>query len=68
VKPISGKRMCKILERRGWVYDHTSGSHRIYKRDGDASTIAVPVHGNRDMRHGTQKDVMRRAGLTDADL
>jgi predicted RNA binding protein YcfA (HicA-like mRNA interferase family) len=60
--------MCKILEGRGWVYDHTSGSHRVYKRPGVGWSISVPVHGNRDMKPGTQKDCMKKAGLTDEDL
>jgi predicted RNA binding protein YcfA (HicA-like mRNA interferase family) len=67
VKPVSGKRMCRLLEERGWVHDHTEGSHRIYKRAGHR-TISVPVHGNRDLAPGTQKSIMRAAGLTDADL
>lgn len=28
----------------------------------------VPVHGNTDLKPGTQRSIMRDAGLTDADL
>jgi predicted RNA binding protein YcfA (HicA-like mRNA interferase family) len=68
VKVVSGKRMCAILEGRGWNYDHATGSHRVYKNPASEFTIAVPVHGNRDLKRGTQKGIMRQAGLTDTDL
>ena len=68
MKPISGKRMCRILERRGWEYDHTSGSHLVYKHPEFPMTLSVPVHGNRDMKIGTQIQLMRQAGLKAADL
>jgi predicted RNA binding protein YcfA (HicA-like mRNA interferase family) len=68
VKPVSGKRMCKVLERRGWSLDRINGSHHVYESPDHPFTISVPVHGNRDIPTGTQRTIMRLAGLTDADL
>ena len=68
MKPVSGKRMCKILEAHGWVFDRTKGSHRIYQGGDPSVSIPVPVHGNHDLKPGTQRDIMFQAGLTDADL
>ena len=68
MKPISGKRLCKILEQRGWVRDRTRGSHYHYEHPELPGKIVVPVHANRDLAPGTQKDLMRLAGLTEADL
>jgi predicted RNA binding protein YcfA (HicA-like mRNA interferase family) len=68
VKPVSGKRMCKILEARGWTFGRTKGSHFIYERGDPVESVPVPVHGNRDLKPGTQRTIMRQAGLTDADL
>lgn len=69
MKPISGKRLCKVLESRGWVYDRTSGSHRIYVwPQGGRPSLSVPVHGNKDLKAGTQRQLMRDTGLTEADL
>ena len=67
MKPISGKRMCQILARKDWVLDHINGSHHVFDRPGGPS-IPVPVHGNKELRLGTQKAIMRQAGLTEADL
>ena len=44
----------------------TSGSHHVYT-DG-ARTVSVPVHGNADLKPGTQRNIMRIAGITADDL
>jgi len=68
VKPISGKRMCRILEKYGWVLIRIRSSHHAFQKPGEAKTIVVPVHGNKDLKTGTQHGIMKDAGLTDADL
>lgn len=68
MKPISGKKMCKVLERHGWRLSRTKSSHHIYKKPGEPAIITVPVHGNKDLRPGTQATIMKAAGLTDDDL
>jgi predicted RNA binding protein YcfA (HicA-like mRNA interferase family) len=68
MKPVSGKWMCKVLERRGWRFIRTASSHHVYKHPESTETISVPVHGNHDLAIGTQKGIMRDAGLKDADL
>jgi HicA toxin of bacterial toxin-antitoxin, len=30
MKPISRRRLCKLVESRGWALDHSRGSHHIY--------------------------------------
>jgi predicted RNA binding protein YcfA (HicA-like mRNA interferase family) len=62
MKRMSGKEMCKVLEGLGWVLDHVRGSHHIY-RHADGRTLPVPVHGSRTMKLGTQRAVMRLAGV-----
>jgi predicted RNA binding protein YcfA (HicA-like mRNA interferase family) len=68
MKPISGKRLCKLRKLRGWTFDHIRGSHHVYTHPDAPRPIPVPVHGNRDLRAGTQRSIMREAGLTDDDL
>jgi predicted RNA binding protein YcfA (HicA-like mRNA interferase family) len=68
VKALSGKQLCKLLERRGWVWDRTSGSHQVYGRPGSRVKISVPVHWNQSLGKGLQHQLMKEAGLTDADL
>jgi predicted RNA binding protein YcfA (HicA-like mRNA interferase family) len=59
--------MCRILEKRGWHLDRVNGSHHIYIHAG-GGRVSVPVHGNADLKPGTQRNIMRDTGLTDADL
>jgi predicted RNA binding protein YcfA (HicA-like mRNA interferase family) len=68
MKPISGKRMCKVLESRGWELVRVSGSHYIYRQIGSNRRTSIPVHGNADLKPKTQRNIMRDAGLTDDDL
>jgi predicted RNA binding protein YcfA (HicA-like mRNA interferase family) len=68
VKVISGKQMCRVLEQHGWVLARINGSHHIYRDPATGRRTSVPVHGNHDLKPGTQRGIMRDAGLTDDDL
>jgi predicted RNA binding protein YcfA (HicA-like mRNA interferase family) len=68
LKALSGKQMCKVLERHGWRLDRINGSHHVYTKAGRPETIPVPVHANKTLKTGTQRGIMRKAGLTAADL
>jgi predicted RNA binding protein YcfA (HicA-like mRNA interferase family) len=67
MKRVSGKQMCKALERQGWVRTRTRGSHHRYEKPG-SQPITVPVHGNKTLKPRTQRNIMRVTGLTDDDL
>ena len=67
MKALSGREMCKVLERKGWTLIRIHSSHHIYGKPGSRS-IPVPVHGNHTLRGGTQLGIMKQAGLTEADL
>ena len=56
------------LERAGWSLSHVRGSHHYFRRPGVARPICIPVHANRTLPAGTQRAIMRQAGLRDADL
>jgi predicted RNA binding protein YcfA (HicA-like mRNA interferase family) len=60
--------MCKILERKWWYLDRIQSSHHIYKRAGHAAALSVPVHGNKTLKTGLQRALMKQAGLSDNDL
>jgi predicted RNA binding protein YcfA (HicA-like mRNA interferase family) len=32
MKAISGKTLCKVVEKNGWVLKRITGSHRIYTK------------------------------------
>jgi predicted RNA binding protein YcfA (HicA-like mRNA interferase family) len=68
VKVISGKRMCRVLEKHGWTLARINSSHHIYRHAVTGRRTVVPVHANEDLKPGTLRGIMRDAGLTDDDL
>jgi predicted RNA binding protein YcfA (HicA-like mRNA interferase family) len=66
MKAISGRELVHVLERHGWNLLRISGSHHIYGRG--TNRVVVPVHGNETLKIGLQRDLMKLAGLTEADL
>jgi predicted RNA binding protein YcfA (HicA-like mRNA interferase family) len=67
MKAVSGKEMCQILERSGWVCTRIRGSHHRYEKSG-YSPVVVPVHGNKTLKTGTQHEIMKNAGLSEDDF
>ena len=68
MKVISGKQMCRVLEQRGWTLARIKGSHHIYRHADTGRRTVVPVHGNQDLKPGTQRGIMRDADLSEDDL
>jgi predicted RNA binding protein YcfA (HicA-like mRNA interferase family) len=57
---MSGKNFVKRLKHDGWILDRVKGSHFIMRK-GSAS-IAVPVHGNEDLKPGILGSLEKQAG------
>jgi predicted RNA binding protein YcfA (HicA-like mRNA interferase family) len=68
VKPVSGKEFAKLLEARGWELARVHGSHHIYRKPGQTERISLPIHGNRPLKLGLQRHLMKIAGITEDDL
>ena len=64
MKSIFGKRLCKIVEKRGWILRKVTGSHHIYTKTGVDKILSIPVHKNQDLKIGTLKALMKIAELT----
>lgn len=67
MKRLSCAEMMRLLERHGWSVVRR-GKHSIYGKLGVSGTVPVPDHGKKTLAPGTQKSIMRAAGLTEADL
>jgi predicted RNA binding protein YcfA (HicA-like mRNA interferase family) len=68
MKAISGKKLAKIVEKRGWILKKITGSHHIYMKDGFNVRLSIPIHGNESLKIGLQSHLMKMAGLTESDL
>jgi predicted RNA binding protein YcfA (HicA-like mRNA interferase family) len=64
---ISGKEMCKILEKLGFEKVFGKGSHiRFIHKDGRRTV--VPVHGNEDLGVGLLLEILKQVGLSREDF
>ena len=68
MKSVSGKTLCKIVERKGWILKKVTGSHHIYEKLSDNKIISIPVHRNQDLKLGTLKSIIKIVELSEDDL
>ena len=68
MKHKSGRQMADIARANGWVLKSQRGSHAHCRDPITGKIVTIPIHGNKMLRAGTQKAIMKIMGLTDADL
>lgn len=68
MKSISGKALCKILENHGWTLLRIHGSHHIYGREGSIVRLSVPVHGNKQLKTGLLKHLIKISGINEDEI
>jgi predicted RNA binding protein YcfA (HicA-like mRNA interferase family) len=68
MKVVSGKQMCKILQAKGWEIARVTGSHHVFVIRGRNVRISVPVHGNKDLKIGLQRAIMKLANISENEL
>jgi predicted RNA binding protein YcfA (HicA-like mRNA interferase family) len=60
--PVSGRKMCKILEKIGFEKVHRVGSHARYIHPDERRTV-VPLHGNEELSIGILKEILNQVKL-----
>jgi predicted RNA binding protein YcfA (HicA-like mRNA interferase family) len=68
MKQVSGKELARVVERQGWQLLRVNGSHHIYGKAGSDVRLSIPVHANRPLKFGLLKNLLKQAGLTEADV
>ncbi|MGA2585253.1 MAG: type II toxin-antitoxin system HicA family toxin [Tepidisphaeraceae bacterium] len=68
MKQISGKELARIVERNGWRLLRVTGSHHIYGKSGSPVRLCVPIHGNRPIKTGLLRHLIKQAGISDSDI
>lgn len=63
LRVLSGKDVCEILARNGFVEVRRRGSHIVMQRRHDQGTVTVPVPDHRELRIGTLQSIIRQSGL-----
>ncbi len=57
-----------MLERHGWELRRVHGSHHIYGKPGVPVRLSVPVHGNRPLKAGLLRHLLKLAGIRESEL
>jgi predicted RNA binding protein YcfA (HicA-like mRNA interferase family) len=68
VKQVSGKDLARAVKRKGWSLARVHGSHHIFVMSGRRERIVIPIHGNRPLKIGLLRALMKIADLTEDEL
>ncbi|HOC90050.1 MAG TPA: type II toxin-antitoxin system HicA family toxin [bacterium] len=60
---LSGRQVCVILSRHGFLEVRRRGSHIVMQRKIDKSTVTVPVPDHDEIRTGTLQSIIRQSGI-----
>lgn len=68
MKTVSGKRLARLAEQKGWKLNRVSGSHHVFTKEGRIERLVIPIHGNHSLKIGLQKALMRLIPLDESEL
>ena len=68
LRVLSGKEVCQILEKHGFVEVRKRGSHIAMQRRTSVSTVTVPVPDHKELRIGTLLSIIRQSGLSRSEF
>lgn len=66
LRVLSGREVCDILSRQGFVRLRQHGSHIIMQRRDGTDTTTVPAPNHKEVRRGTLQSIVRQSGLAKA--
>ena len=64
---ISGKELCKVLQKLGFEKIYGRGSHVRFKH-ADGRRTVVPVHGNEELGPGLLTAILKQVKLSREDF
>lgn len=68
MKQVSGQDLAGIVQKRGWRLARIHGSHHIFTMPNRRERLVIPMHGNRPLKVGLLRSLMKIAGLEENDL
>ena len=68
MKAVSGRELARAVERKGWVLLRVHGSHHIYGKAGSVVRLSIPVHGNRPLKTGLLRHLMKLAEIEESEF
>ena len=68
MKALTGRELCRLLERKGWSLLRIHGSHHIYGKTGSRVRLSVPVHGNQALKVGLLRHLLKQVGISEDEI
>ncbi|MBA3029470.1 MAG: type II toxin-antitoxin system HicA family toxin [Desulfobacteraceae bacterium] len=65
---LSGKEVCAILARHGFLEVRRRGSHIVMQKPLSNSTITVPVPNHSELHIGTLQSIIRQSGISRSEF
>lgn len=61
---LTGKEVAKVVEKFGFIYSHTTGSHMVYKHK-DGRRVTIPHHAGEEIGPGLLNKIIKKdLGIT----
>ena len=61
---LTGKEVAKVVEKFGFIYSHTTGSHMVYKHS-DGRRTTIPYHAGEEIGPGLLNKIIKKdLGIT----
>ncbi len=68
MKAVSGKRLAELAVAKGWQLIRTKGSHHIFTQVGRMERVVIPIHGNKSLKIGLLKSLMKIIPVSEDEL
>jgi len=68
LRVLSGREVCRILERHGFVEVRRRGSHVVMQRRTGEGTTTVPVPDHAELKTGTLLSIIRQSGVARSEF
>ncbi len=68
LRVLSGREVCQILERHGFVEVRRRGSHVVMQRRTATGTITVPIPDHRELAPGTLLSIIRQSSVSRSEF
>lgn len=64
---VRPRQLVRVLERKGWRLDRTTGSHQVFVHDVVPHPVVVPMH-NKDIGRGLLVRILQDAEISRDDF
>lgn len=66
-KTFTSKQVIKLLQKKGFLLDHSTGSHYIFRHPRSKARVTIPFH-HKDIPKGTLNSILRQAEISKEEL